>query len=179
MSYEQFAKPAPDADSLAQLSALADELDAKKLELAEIQDQLSRATEAVKSLEERQIPELMDLIGIKSFVTTSGVRIDVDEKLSASIPKDRFSEAIEWLEDNGHSGIIKSQIFALFDRGEVEVANELIRELKDRGFSAGEKYDVHPQTLAKLFRDLDKSGVDFPEDVFGIYRRRVAKLTRK
>lgn len=178
MSYDQFKKE-PDTDSLVRLTALAEELENRKNKVAQLDDELKRELEQVKRLEEREIPELMDLIGIAQFRTADGTELKIEEKLRASIPKDRTGEAVEWLEKNGHSGIVKCQIFAMFDKGAADDAELLAKELAQRGFTAGQKYEVHPQTLAKLCRDFDKSGVDYPEDVFGVFRQRLAKFSRE
>jgi hypothetical protein len=178
MSYEDFNTETP-TDSLERLTNLAAELNDAEDQAMLIEEELKAAKERVRELSEREIPELMADVGMETFVTKEGLKISVREKIHASIPKTRIEEAVAWLERNGHGGMIKSEVTAAFGREDRDLAQELLERIRGEGMTAKETATVHPQTLMKLLNDLDAEDVEFPMDVFGAYRRRVAKVTRK
>ena len=94
-------------NDLSQLAKLAEEqLNAEKaVSAAEIAFKNSK--ERLRDINENQIPELMDSLGLEEFTTTEGLKITVKETLRASIPKVHSIEALQWLRDNGHEKLIK------------------------------------------------------------------------
>jgi hypothetical protein len=168
-------EPAPAALSL--LSRLADELNAAELAEAKLEAALAEAKAKVTDLAERQIPELMDEVGIKTITTTSGFRVDVRRIIRASIPAGSKEEAMKWLDDNGHSGLIKRSVRVAFDRTQETEARKLEAQLGKKFENVKTELKVEPSTLAAFIGERLANGDAIPLELFGAWQQRIAKIT--
>jgi hypothetical protein len=173
--YSEFA-PAPSSEGeLAQLTRLAEAQAAAAARVAELEGELLAAKETLKDFSEKQVPELMDQIGIAEFRTTSGLFIKVEETIRASIPKAKARLAFGWLKENGHAALIKRVVSVAFGAGEDEKADELLQKLAD-GYEPEDNAAVHPSTLSAFVRESLREGHEIPLDLLGVHRQRVAKI---
>lgn len=144
---------------------------------------LQKAKDAEKKLLEREIPELMALMRQEKCTTSSGVEVTVKRDIKASLPgMERIAHrmnAFAWLIEHGHGGVIKNVVTVDLDRGEDTRADELVMELRAKGFDPQAKKDVHAGTLGKLVRELMAEGKIIPKENFNIFDMRVASLKRK
>lgn len=176
-SYLDYSESANQSDSdLARLSRMANEQADAEAEIARLNALLTKATERLKDISERQLPEIMDKLGMVDFKTSTGLAIEIDETVRASIPKARSNEAMAWLRANGHEALIKRAVSVDFSRGEDEKARALTTLLAQQGYDPDDKQSVHSQTLAAWCREKLKKGEDFPLDLFGVFRQRAAKI---
>ncbi len=176
--YEDYT-PAPSADGLAKLSQLAVDLNAAELEAARIGEELKRANERVKDLAERDIPELMDSLGMAEFRTTAGFKIKVTKTIRASIPEAQRDAAMAWLDDNGHGGLIKRSIVVSFDRGDIEKAKKLQEQLEKKFENVRSDTKVEPSTLRAFIGEQLEKGENIPLPLFGAWEQRIAKISTK
>lgn len=161
---------------MSQLNELADQQAEAEAEVARLEAKLNEAREKLKAICERQLPELMDLIGLEEFKSRSGLRIKIDETIRASIPKARTIEAMAWLKSQNHDALIKRSVAVEFGRGEDAKANDLCRRLVQDGFSPNDEAKVHPSTLSAFVREKLKAGEEVPLDLFGVFRQRTSKI---
>ena len=174
-NYADFVQPAASDGELSRLARLAEEQARAEAEVSRLEADLSRARDVVRDLAERQVPELMDAIGIADFKTSTGLKIEVSETIRASIPKALASRAFDWLRNHGSAALIKRKISVTFGKGEDEKADDLRVQLGER-FEFEDDSSVHPATLASFVREKLRSGEDVPLDLFGVHRQRVAKI---
>ena len=160
---------------LAQLQRLAEEQARAEAKVKRIEADLNEAREQLKDLAERQVPELMDQIGIPEFKTNSGLSIKIAETIRASIPKARAPEAFSWLKNNGHAAMIKRLVSVAFGKGEDDQAEELRLKLA-KDYEVDDVASVHPSTLSAFVREKLSEGEDIPLDLLGVHRQRVAKI---
>ena len=88
---------------------------------------------------------------------------------------------------DGSGDLIKHTITVKLPRGLTKVVKRIVTSLnvfnatlsdKER-FELNDKQEIHHQTLQKFVRDADKAErTDLPEDLLGIYRRRVTNVVR-
>jgi len=164
------------SNSMSALASLAQQQ-------AEIEHEMLEAERALKALKQRHstiadelLPELMDELGIDKFETKDGLKIDVSEKIRASISKANQPAAFAWLEEHGHAGLIKSEVKVAMGKGETEVAAQAMAALIEAGLQPEAKYAVHPQTLGAWVREMLEEGEDIPIDILGVFRQRTAKV---
>jgi len=164
-------------DALGQLSELALELRTTQTNVATLELQLKIAKGDVRELEEVQIPELMAEVGMTEFATSGGLKIKVEKKVFASIPKYRMDEAIKWLDDNNEGGMVKRNVIVAFNRDQEEDATTLMTDLAAQ-YPAGvdQTYSVHASTLKAWARKRIEAGKETPEELFGIHTKEVAKI---
>ena len=151
------------------LRELDSEIEAAKEVLACFQKERDRLSEEV-------IPDLMFDLGINALELNDGRKLTCEKAYFAKIPEDKRSEAFEWLSNNGYEALIKREITTLFNRGESDKADELVKHLEDTDASFRNKHNVHPQTLKALVKERYQEGKDMPEEVFGIFVKNVTKI---
>lgn len=166
---------------LAALSAAAMDQKRKEAEVARIEEQLAVAQAELKTIAEHTIPELMDAAEMESFTTKDGIVIKIVQKIRGSIPKATEAKAFEWLKDNKHDDLIKREFKIGFGKEEETWANKFLADLKKRKrpLAFEVKRTVHPSTLASFVTSQLEQGVDFPMDIFGVFRQRSSKIELK
>ena len=157
---------------------LATKLEKLQLEVEEARVALGEAEKRLVECSEREIPEAMDELGLRTVQTSDGLVVKVVETVNAAISRDREKLAFDWLDQNGYGSLVKTQVLARFGRGEdrgAEEAEEALRAITD---DVERKKSVHAMTLKKFVKDALAEGVDFPLDLFGVFTRRQAKVER-
>jgi len=174
--YEDFKEP-PVGD-LSSLSRLADELAECERHVAQLESQVENARKRMADLAERQIPEMMDDLCLETFTTTNGFRVDVKKTVRASVPAHRRNEAMDWLDANGHGGLVKRNISVAFTREQQDDATRLQSELAESFENVRAERKVEPSTLSAFIREQLKQGAEIPMDLFGAWEQRIARISR-
>ena len=185
--YDYGSDADPDSEVAARVFAEVDKLTLQAERLIEqhkkAEEHAQKLKQAVEQLTTKDIPELLAKMRLDDFTTSSGIHVKVKREIKASLPgKERIEArmgALRWLVDQGHGGVIKNQVSVDLDRGEDTRADELVVELRSKGFDVESKKDVHASTLGALVRELVAEGKIVPRDLFNLFDMRVAKLTRK
>lgn len=172
---------APQSDGdLAALSNLAEQQRHWQDEVERMQRDLKKAQDQLKDIAEHKLPELMDKVGMEKFSTRNGLNIVIKEAIRASMGQGPVKERnLDWLEQNGHEVVIKMGVEVPFGKGddEREAARALAADLRGRGLPATFARKVEPSTLSSLIRELLEEGRAVPEEQFGVFRQRTAKIT--
>lgn len=177
----------PDQEAVAQAFADLDRLtlQAERATVArkKAEEQLQKCKQAEEQLLNRDIPELLAKMHLDECTTASGIQVKVKREIKASLPGHERVEArmgaFRWLVSNGHGGVIKNQVSVSLERGQDDRADDLVVELRGKGFEVEAKKDVHAGTLGALVRELVAEGKIVPRDLFNLFDMRIAKLTRK
>ena len=178
MDYSDYTDEPAAPASLDKLRELAEAQAEQEQEVKRLEAELKDAKHSLQDIAERQIPEAMDSVGVEKFETADGLKIELQDKLRASIPNANKAAAYQWLDDHGHGNLIKRQLVVEFGRRDPEGAQALLEELKQRDLDGevGAKNEVHPQTLAAFLRQALEQGEDVPLELFGAYHQRSAKV---
>lgn len=174
--YLQYVQPETSVDRLSDLQRLAEQQAEADAEVKSLEAKLAAAKEKFRDLSERQVPELMDEIGMAEFTTRTGLKIKVEETIRAAIPKAKEVLAFAWLREHKHSAMIKRTVSVAFGKDEDDKAANLLTKLGEEGFEADDKAAVHPSTLSAFVREKLKAGEEVPLDLFGVHRQRVSKI---
>lgn len=167
-------------DSLARVSRLAEELLERERLLAEAEELVKSRKEAVRQIAENELPELLEDLGLQDGVrTTSGYIVGFKRHLNASITEERREAAHNWLENNGLGGIIKRLVSVSLGRDEQLAADNAKKALQEAGLMPAEKQWVEPATLKAQVKQLMDAGTVVPEDIFGIFIKKVATVKVK
>lgn len=168
----------PSADTLTRLSRFAQEARDRAAEIARLEESLKAATESYNRIVERDIPDLMDEVGVSDFRLSDGTRITIKEDIRASIPAARRNEAVSWFDDHGLSGMVKRTFTISFGRDEESWANKFEADLRKRKREVNLKkeYKVEPMTLKAWVKTALENGQDLDPELFGIFRQRKAKV---
>jgi hypothetical protein len=185
--YDYGADADPDTQEAARLFAEVDKLTLAAERLTAQRKQAEEHAQKLKQAEEqllnKDIPELLGRMRLDDFTTASGIHVKVKREIKASLPGHERVEArmgaLRWLVENGHGGVIKNQVSVALDRGDDTRANELVVDLRAKGFDVEAKKDVNHMTLGALVRELVADGKIVPRDLFNMFDMRIAKLSRK
>lgn len=158
--------------SMERLTELARLQVAAESDVAQAEEWLKMAKEALRVINENALPELMDQMGMETFTTKDGIKVDVKETIRASIPKAKAPEAMGWLRANGHNHMIKRQISVIANSD--KQGEEIVQLVK--GYEFTDNATVHPMTLGAFVREQMEAGADLPLDLLGVFRQRVSKV---
>ncbi len=171
--------PQPGDNILARLSGLADQAKEAEAEIERLEKLLTKAKADHRDIIQKLLPELMEEAGQKDCTTASGRRLQLQDVLRASIPKERVIEAHTWLRKNKLASIIKTVVIAQFGRDEEAKARKVLADLRKINPKAEKKEAVHPQTLQATLRELLTEGIDVPLDLFGAVLQKEVKISEK
>ena len=167
---------APTNSGMAKLDVLIEELHRAEQDVLSSEVALKKHQAIRDTLSEQTIPEFMeDDLGLEEVKTRAGLKVKVTKTIRASMGK-RKSEALAWLESNGHGALIKRTLAVAFNRDEMEGAAELANRLKD-DYDVRTDMKVESATLAAFVREQLESGVDIPSDIFSVFEQRKVKIT--
>ena len=155
-----------DLSSVGKLAKRAKELDN---EIKELESVVSERKDQQRKLLEETIPAMLAELGMTSFKMGDGSQIDVKAFYSASIPEARRAEAYEWLRTHGFDDIIKNTVSVRFGRGEDQLCDGLLDQLREQNYPVEQAQKVEPQTLKAWVREMVERGSEFPTDLFGAY----------
>lgn len=156
------------------LETMAEEQVAAEIAVADAENALSEAKRVLADVQEHRLPEAMEALGLEEFKTQDGLKIKLDKKLRTSITAKNQMEAMAWLREHGHNALIKRQLTVLAqddDQGE-----QLAQMLRD--YDVADKATVPWQTMDKFVREMLEDGEDIPQELFGVYHQKKAKVTR-
>jgi len=168
----------PPSDKLDMLNVLAENWHEATEEVAKLAAQLAKAQTRLREIEEKEIPEIMDDIELEKFTTKAGLVIDIKENVRCSIPTAKRAAAFAWLREHGHEKLIKRKLSAQFAMGEEELADRF-KNLNLEAMPDLEMDDTETianPTLVKFVKEKTEAGEELPEDLFPIFRQRVAKI---
>lgn len=173
--YDPVSKPS--GSDLANLARLAHLLGLANKRIADLEEEVAKAKKEAQGIAERDIPELMDHLGLKTFTTSNGFRIDVKKVIRASIPAGNKERAMRWLDENGHGGLIKRTVQVAFSRDQEQQARALGAELEEQFDSVSTDLKVESATLRAFIREQLEAGQDIPLELFGAFEQRIAEVT--
>jgi len=148
-------------------------------EIKTIEEKLHKVKEQEKFLSEHAIPSLMQSSGISMIKLEDGTEVKVNPYYYAKISEDKKEAAFSWLRENGHGDLIKNNISLDFGMNEDSEANNVVAQLKSKGYNVFQSTTVHSGTLKAFVKEQITEGKGLPEDLFGIYTATKTKLTTK
>lgn len=176
--FEQDSPPASQP-AIAVLIDQANDLIETEKQLAEVQDLAKVLSSKVNELKTRTIPEKMAEVGLSEFTTPEGFKVQVDDFVSGTLPKDpekrevALKEIVEW----GSEDIIKSDLTIEFSKSHHNEALALVDELRQRGLVVGFASGIHPQTYLSMIRERLRNGEEVYPEKMGIFVGRKTKVT--
>jgi hypothetical protein len=156
-------------EDISSVGALAKRAKQLEKEIEDIELIFKERKEQQRKLLEETIPAMLQELGMKKFTMEDGSSIDVKPFYSASIKEENRAVAYEWLRNNGYDDIIKNTISVRFGRGEDELADKLINQLREESYPVEQAQKIEPQTLKAWVKDMVERGVEFPTETFGVF----------
>jgi hypothetical protein len=156
----------PNDDEMERLSVLVD----KQLELEEAVDELEATLKEKKreleNISTRDIPDIMDEFGFAELKLTNGRKVAINPFYTASIPKERVSEAHQYLIDHEYGDSIKNDVVVHFSGTQRERALNAFEKLQTFEKDVELKTSIHHSTLRAIVRSVYEGGEELPDELF-------------
>ena len=137
-----------------------------------LETELETAKKDMRRVEQEDLPDLMQELGLETFKLTTGELIEVKPEVDCGISEERRARAHAWLTENGFGGLIKTEVVAKFGREEREAAVACAQQI------GGEMIErVHPSTLKSFVKEQMAAGNPVPFDLFGVHPYNKVKIT--
>lgn len=176
--YAADAAAGPTESDLAELSRLVGDMVAAEDEVARLEAQLDSASKRLETISRREIPDLMDRAGTSLYRTKDGMRVEVQRKVRASIPAATRDQAHDWLDDNGHGGLLKRTVEVAFSRQQEPDARALLDRLAETYENVRVQKKVEPSTLTAWVKERLGLGEPVPDELFSVYPFAEARVER-
>lgn len=179
-AYARAAAPKIGDNSMAVLYTLAERQLKAEGDVARAEDELKKAQERLASVQEHELPEEMERLGMKEFTLQNGLSVSVRTILRASVAGDRMPAAIKWLRENGAESLIKRDVTVSFGKGEDKKATELIKRLMRsvRKYAVGDEESVNTATLKSYVQEKLTEGYNIPLELLGAYQQKQSVIER-
>lgn len=152
----------------ADITNLAKEVKTLESGIADLAVETKKLMIRKNEIEGRLLPDLLHQAGVSEITTLDGIKVST-KFIVGAIPAQSKDEAYDWMDENGHSDIIKRNLALKFDKGAVELAEKARQQLVDMGFEPEMKMDIHPQTFMAFAREQLKTGKMLPLDKWGVF----------
>ncbi len=190
--------------SLQKAVALAQKLINLQVLSSETEELLKTQKNHLRKIEEEQLPNLMDELGLAEFKLQDGItRIDIKSFLKASLPSqvailkatdpetrarlvERRIEGLEWLRSGQGKSLIKDVVTIDIpsarsaksaQRNAMErKVNAVLKIAEKMGLLADRSETVHTQSLTSYLKEMLEQGVDIPMDTFAVFEGRKARV---
>lgn len=137
-----------------------------------LETDLETAKKDMRRVEQEDLPDLMQELGLQTFKLTTGETIEVKQDVECGISEERRARAHSWLTENGFGGLIKTEVVAKFGRDQREEAVACAEQI------GGEMVErVHPSTLKSFVKEQMEAGRAIPFDLFAIHPFNRVKIT--
>lgn len=147
---------------LAQIAQIArDVIDAMDL-VSEREEALKDAQKLLRTLQQETLPDLMTSAGQEALTTVDGLKVAMKTGTQWRPDQNQRAMTIAWLEENGHSGIVKREVKVALGKVTQQEVNDLSGKLVEMGLAPAFKLDVHPLTFGALVRELLSKGENVP-----------------
>lgn len=171
----------PNKEAIQALVDQATELVNLENEIACCEQYLKSISGRANMLKTQVIPDKMSELGLMEFRMEDGSRIKVEQYTVGSLPKEpaQKESALQFLEEQGAEGIIKSAVTMEFDKTRHNEALAIADELRSKGFPVDVNSTVNHMTYAAALREMIRNGVAVDQQRMGIFIGRRAKVVGK
>ncbi len=142
-----------------------------------IETQLETAMADMRRVEQIDLPDLMQELGLETFKLKTGETIEVKPEVECSITEEKRNAAHVWLVDKGFGGLIKTEVVVTFGRGEHDEAEDFAKNVAEQGKQPNLVERVHPSTLKSFVKEQMAAGNPVPFDLFGVHPYNKVKIT--
>lgn len=172
----------PSDAALGTIAALAARLKAAEDDLVAATNRLKQASAEYNNVANVLLPQALRAAHTLSFTTAGGQNVELKTAYDAKKLTD--SAGLAWVEANGGGPLIRTEITVGLDRGDRELAREIMTLLRShRGANAFVELklteSVHDKSLGAFVRRLVEARKDPPMDVLGVHRRTYATVGRR
>lgn len=169
----------PSKDKLTRVTELAREQVKCQKTVTKLEGLLKLAEAALRRVEEGELPNLMDEVGITELKLGKGWQLAITRKYSVKPAEKNRQKVVDWMEKKGFSGIVKREFVISFGKEDEAWVRKFEGDLKKRKkqLDTVRNRRIESATLRKHVLEMLEEGISVPRKLFGIFERRVAIVT--
>jgi hypothetical protein len=119
----------------------------------------------------KDIPSVMQQMGINKATTVDGLSVKVDQEVS--VKEVNKIKLMDWATKNGYEDLIKTSL--KFGKGEFN--QDIETYLEEQGVSYEKDSGIHPQSLKKIIKDRIEAQEELPsQDLIEVKTFNIAKI---
>jgi hypothetical protein len=167
-------------EEIGALAELAQKMVYLENEIERDEESLKQKKQNLRMLAERDIPDMMQELNVRSFELTDGSAIEraKEESVRAELVVLQ-QQCFDWLRDNGGGDLIKSAVEVKFGRGEEQDCKNFTEQLQGNNLNYKQATSVHPQTLNGFMKERIEEGKDVPMELFRVFTGRRANIKKR
>jgi hypothetical protein len=160
-----------------------------ELEIEELESRLKQKKREFDQLTTKILPGKMDQARLRKVTIeatdnfpafTVEVRTAYNANIASGWDEDRRKAAFNWLEDNGHGSLIKTDVTTHFSRNNRTAVAEFVEALKENDMNFKVRESVHNQTLSAWLKEMVEAGRPLPPlETIGGYIERQALIKQE
>jgi len=176
-------KTTPSNSQLNEISVAVDSAVHLMRSIENLEEAVAGYKKELREIIENRIPNIMVSAGSKNFETIEGVKVELKDIVSATLPPDddeneaRRKAAMAWLRKNGADSLIKVAIKAELNSKDKAALKVLLSEMKKLKVDYLAKESVNPISLSALMRKRIADAQPIPTDLMTIFSGKRAKIT--
>lgn len=155
--------------TLSEITTAVQRLLETRRRIEDAEQQLKELKKEEQILSEETVPCMLEELGLKEISLSTGQKITVSADVYASIPKDRYGDAVRWLDEHGFGDIVKTKVILTYNRDQRLQAKAVSDNLSEKGFPVSLDESVHPSTLKAFLKEQLRKGTDIPLELFGAH----------
>jgi len=152
---------------LGEIALLAKQQLQLEEKIAMLNDELKKAKDDLRVIQENDLPSAMDKYGLAKVMLETGETITIKSDVYLFIAKENKEKCFNFLRRKNLDHIIKNKFEIAFGKGEDTHAERLLKMLKkDKRLSElpfSLSSTIHPQTLKATIKEMIEKGVVFPK----------------
>jgi len=182
-NYGEHSGSKPSADKLQtamqQLAAMVAEAQKYEREIVAAELQVKAAKDKLHAVVEDALPNAMIASGmtIGNSIDFGDQKVTLKHKVNTSVTKANKEAAMDWLQNNGHSDIIKREVTVVFGVSEGDIAAEVAKRLQKelaRTVVCGRK--AEPATVKSIITKRLANNQHVPLALFSVYERDISEI---
>lgn len=141
----------------------------RESEVLDAEQALKEAKEALRKIQEVELPNAMRAAGIAELKLANGAKVKLKEDVSISVGA-KMPYVLAWLRKHNHGDIIKREMSVALPKGMMVKEVAMVRKALQAFKLAPEVAEtVHSQTLKALLKEQLEKGVPIVLGDFGAY----------
>ena len=168
----------PRDEKLANVADLANEQLRLEAAVVEQEKVLKELREALANVQEFELPNALEALGLASVSLKDGSRVSVKENVHTSIKEENKAACFEWCLATGNDGLIKNEIKLPFGKNQDADADEAAAFLTEKGYSFTQAKSIHPSTLKAFVTHSLEDGLPIPMDLFSVFIQKTSRVER-
>ena len=165
-------------NDLKSIVRLAEQLVQQKDELEEAEQRVKDLKKLYLAIEREDLPAAMMEAGLQELKLSDGSLIRIVEDLDTRLTAETKPHALQWLNENGFGGLIKTFVSVKFGRGDHDTAMAARDALAENYEEVELNEDVHHSTLKAFVKERMAAGDSVPMDLFNVYPYNKAIIKR-